>query len=112
MRSPPRNEPIYEPILPPIPPPLPPKSEQDTTKYTSKTEVDASTNRIGTTGPVPLQRSPVMDNAAWKALSEQQSLNERNKDLVEDIAEQLENISCLAKHMAEKGRTYCKNNKF
>ena len=113
IRSPTRNdssriEPIYEPILPPALPIKTWENEANLIFMEKDSEVDASIVRqnihYAQRGPTPLQRSPVMDNVALKALSEEQNLKAREASLAEDIAEQLTQISKLTQqHMSKQG---------
>lgn len=71
-------------------------------------EVDARTKMVKCDkehrGPAPLQRSPVMDNVALKALAEEHHFKLKEDCIAEDIIEQLNSISLLTKqHMSEKG---------
>ena len=120
LRSPTKNEclrnsktiePIYEPILPPVPPPLPKKpweSEKELEPIETASELDTCTEKAKKNyvqrGPAPLQRSPVIDNVALKALSEDRNLKAREDSIAEDIVEQLSQISLLTQqHMSEQG---------
>ena len=112
MHSPTKYEPIYEPVLPPLPPPLPRKLWENNTKdleaIQNSTEAYASSTRLNDNkehrGPAPLQRSPVIDNVALKALSEEPNFRVKEICLSEDIHEQLSSISTPTKqHMSERG---------
>ena len=112
IHSPTKNEPIYEPVLPPLPPPLPRKPWENNIKdieaIQNGTESYAFSTRLKDNkehrGPAPLQRSPVIDNVALKALSEGHNLKIKEVCLTEDIHEQLSSISTPTKqHMSERG---------
>lgn len=105
-----KNEPIYEPILPPIPPPLPKKpweNEKQFQNINENSEVDTCVKQEdqdhNKRGPAPLQRSPVIDNVALKALSEERKLKAKEESISNDIVEQLSRISLLTQqHISEK----------
>ena len=55
-------------------------------------------------GPTPLQRSPFMDNVALRALDDEQNLKMKEESIADDIADQLSQITLLARqHMTEQG---------
>lgn len=103
-------EPIYEPILPPVPPPLPKKpweSIKEPKLEESACEVDKckkDTHIFIHRGPAPLQRSPVIDNVALKAINEERDLKAKEDSISDDIVDQLALISILTQqHMSEQG---------
>ena len=101
-------EPLYEPILPLVPPPLPKKPwENIDPKLSSASEVDKcekDTQILIHRGPAPLQRSPVIDNVALKAINEERNLKAKEESISDDIVDQLAQISILTQqHLSEQG---------